>query len=86
MVLVTLWSSGHFQIYHEQSAFRSALEWCKKHFHSLEENFKHYLRIYEQLVKILSLVIRISEFPVNMHNFRPIKRNIPSDRYVSLKL
>ena len=77
MVLVTLWSSGHFQIYHEQSAFRSALEWCKKHFHSLEEKFKHYLRIYEQLVKILievklSLVIRISEFPVNMHNFRPI--------------
>ena len=77
MVLVTLWSSGHFQIYHEQSAFRSALEWCEKYFHSLEEKFKHYLKIYEQLVKILievklSLVIRTSEFPVNMHNFRPI--------------
>ena len=49
----------------------------KKHFDSSGEKFKHKLRIYEKLVKILievkrSILIRILEFPVNMHNFRPL--------------
>ena len=49
----------------------------KRHFHNSEEKFKHYLRIYEKLIKILIevkrlLLIRISIFPVYMHNFIPI--------------
>ena len=49
----------------------------KKNFHSSEEKFMHKYRIYEKLVKILIevkrfILNRISEFPVNMHNFRPI--------------
>ena len=40
----------------------------KKHFHSSEDKYMHWLRIYEKLVKILievkrSLSITISEFP-----------------------
>ena len=34
----------------------------------------------------MSLSIRISECPVNMHDFIPIWRCVPNDRYVSLKL
>ena len=45
--------------------------------HSLNEQFLQQLQISENLVKNFnevkrSLLIRISEFPFNMHNYRPI--------------
>ena len=78
MVLVTQWSRTFNDI--KKKVFSRVLKnTCsvKKHFYSSEEKFMYQFRIYEKLVKILieikrSLLIRISEFPVNMHNFRPI--------------
>ena len=47
------------------------------HFHTLKQQHLQLLKISKNLIKNFievnrSLLIRISEFPVNMHNFRPI--------------
>ena len=49
----------------------------KVNIHSLNEQFLQQVKISENLVKNFnevkrSLLIRISEFPFNMHNYRPI--------------
>ena len=77
MVLVTQWSSGHFNTNTDRAVCKVFKNSEEMHFHNSEEKFKHYARKLEKLIKILiavktPLLIRFSEFPINMHNFRPI--------------
>ena len=71
MVLVTQWSSGHYNNIKKKMYYR-VLKKCQETFSKLRRQIHALVKDLLLIGVKMSILIRISEFPVNMHNFRPI--------------